>query len=72
MKSKARKIKQRMQAIADKRFGKKVKIEPMDKCLHDKPCEYLDAPGELSPMCELAVNGIFYLERCPLDYWRFS
>lgn len=47
-------------------------IEPMGKCLHGHPCEHLDAPGGVSPMCHEAVNGIFKIKECPLGYWWFN
>ena len=64
------KIVERMDRIAARRFGKKLDIEYLGKCLHNKPCDYLvEEPGE-SPLCEIAIDAIFNLEKCPRDKWR--
>ena len=63
------KIMARMRQVAAKAQALDIEIEPMRKCLHGRPCRHLDAPGMVSPMCELRVDGIFNLRECPLGLW---
>lgn len=63
-------IRAKMEAIAAKR-NFKIDIEPMFECLHGRRCRHLDAPGKVSPMCEIAVDGVFNLRACPLGGFRF-
>lgn len=67
----AQAIIERMKKIGAQARRRQVDIEPMDKCLHGRPCRHLDAPGKVSPMCDIAVDGVFYLKRCPLRKWSF-
>lgn len=65
----AKRIKERIRKIADSIDQPKINIEPMVKCLHGLRCHHLDAPGMVSPICEIAVSGIFDLRECPLGLW---
>lgn len=65
------KIMARMRQVAAKAMAPEIKIEPMEKCLHGRPCRHLAAGGIYSPACELSVDGIFNMRKCPLDYWWY-
>jgi hypothetical protein len=65
----AERLQQRMRRIADAVDRPPVDIEPLKKCLHGRSCVHLDAPGMVSPMCELSVCGIFELRKCPIGLW---
>lgn len=62
-------VQQKLKRLAAKRIETQLDLEPMDKCLHNKFCRYLDAPGKVSPMCEYIANGIFWMDECPLGKW---
>jgi len=64
-------IVQRMNKIGERIFEDRLEIQPMFKCLNNRACRHLDAPGKVSPMCEIAVDGIFNLRQCPLGRWKF-
>lgn len=66
----AKRIQERIKKIAANIDTPKFQIEPMTKCLHGRYCRHLDAPGAVSPMCEIAVNGIFEIRACPLGLWQ--
>lgn len=48
-----------------------VEIEPLEYCLHGKPCNYLDAPGGKSPVCARIQTPVFDLKFCPIRRWIF-
>lgn len=66
-------VQQKLKRLAEK-YGQqhKLEIEPMQKCLHNRPCRYLDAPGMVSPMCEYVADGIFNLRECPIGLWFYT
>ena len=46
-----------------------LKIEPMNTCLHGKPCRHLKGPGECRPVCSKADMPVFDMDACPLNKW---
>lgn len=71
----------RIKSITQRLDANRIKIEPMQYCLHGRYCEHFDSPGdhdpdnttpeEVGPMCELEVDGIFNFRACPLGFWKF-
>ena len=53
-------------------YGKQIEIKPMTNCLHNRPCEFLDAPGDKRPKCKESGKPVFDMRRCPLKFWWFD
>lgn len=51
--------------------GLRLRIEPIETCLHGGCCWFLDAPGDTRPMCKAEKKPIFDISACPKGKWYF-
>jgi len=49
--------------------GVKLKIEKMERCLHDRSCRHLISEPPARPLCDAAGLPVFDLNECPLMMW---
>jgi hypothetical protein len=62
-------IRQHRGEIMEQLRGPGLRIEPMEFCLHGKPCRHLQAPGGTKPICKRSGKPVFDMQQCPEGVW---
>lgn len=63
---------QRTPGIPPPPWRGKITIDPMQYCLHGRPCNELASYGDWPPMCNHSCEPIWELKACPLKKWKLG